>query len=231
MKQTAEPKSTNTRRGELDLQSTLAVVVGHPLRMRCFHALNERCASPSHLARAFNVSAKLAEFHVLKLVEAGVAEEAWNRPRANGQTERFYRACERPKVDQAGWERMTEEERHAYTIYVLKMHTAETALAVDEGTFDKWMERWLCRLPMTLDAEAMIEMDAEEERSYQRRLEIQAAAAKRNNERAARGEPRDEAPIASVTMFFERAMGRGELGRTLDELGAAPLNGKEPAAE
>lgn len=196
---------------KLNLENTLAAVLSHPIRVRCFVALNERTASATQLMRAWGLrDVGLVSHHIRILEKIGIVEEVGNRP-VRGSLERFYRATARPIVFEEDFAKMSLEERSRFTRYILQLFVTDAALAVDQGTYDERTNRAIMRMPMTVDQEGFDELAQEELESYERRLAIEARSSARMAERRRRGEDPGAIPVRSFTTFFEAASGGGAL--------------------
>lgn len=203
-----------TTKPKLDLRYTLAAVLAHPVRVRCLVAFNERTTSAIELVRAWGIPEDQhwrVSHHVAFLAEIGIIEEVRSR-RVRGSIERFYRATRRPIVYDEDFAKLTYEERDSFTRYILQLIVTDATLAVDQRVFDQRTDRTIIRMPMVVDEQGFKDMGIEEERTYERRLEIATHSAARNAERRRRGDDPVEINIRSVTMFHEAAVGGGALG-------------------
>jgi len=187
------------------LETTLAAILSHPMRVRCFVALAERVTSPTQLAKDFGLlneegmpNVSYVAYHVTKLKNLGVVELVETKPR-RGATEHFYRAIERPLVDGADWDNLTDGQRESFSRYVLQLHVAEVARAIDAGTFDRRLDRTMYRFPMLVDEQGFGELIALEREGYERRLEIQARSA----ERMAGDSGLEKVPTMCMAMTYE----------------------------
>ncbi|HET9186146.1 MAG TPA: winged helix-turn-helix domain-containing protein, partial [Solirubrobacterales bacterium] len=77
------------------MEATLAAIVAHPTRARCFSILAERTASPVEIAQEIGKDVGHVGYHVRKLQEMNLIELVDERP-VRGAVEHFYRAIERP---------------------------------------------------------------------------------------------------------------------------------------
>lgn len=205
------PATKRKGKKRLSMEATLSAVLSHPVRVRCFVALSEGTASASQLMRAWGMEeVGHVSYHIEVLEKLGIVEEVSNR-RVRGSLERFYTARTRSLVSDEDTEKMTLEERDCFSRYILQLHVTDTALAVDQGTFDRRPNRALIRMPMHVDEEGFAEMAAEEQRTLEARMEIEARSAARMAERERRKEDPGSIPIRSMTMFFEAATGGGAL--------------------
>jgi DNA-binding transcriptional ArsR family regulator len=179
------------------IDSTLAAIVAHPTRVRCFVILAERIASPNEIALALKKDVGHVSYHVKRLEKIGAVELVRTRP-VRGAVEHFYRAVERPIADDDDWGKLTPAERASITRYILQLHVADATRAVDAGTFDARANRCLIRTPVMVDEEGFDELNALHVETYERTLEIQARSAERLT-----SAPNGAIPTMTTTMFFE----------------------------
>lgn len=179
------------------LETTLAAIVAHPTRARCFSILAERTASPVEIAQEIGKDVGHVGYHVRKLQELNLIELVDERP-VRGAVEHFYRAIARPIVDEKEFAQQTIEEREVFTRYFLQLHVTDIARAMDEHTFDQRPNRWLVRTPMVVDEQGFDELAALHAEIYERTLDIQA----RSDERRT-GTGDEGISTMSTNMFFE----------------------------
>jgi DNA-binding transcriptional ArsR family regulator len=181
-------------------ESTIHALLAHPTRIKAFCILAERVASPAEIGREIGRDSSHVGYHVSKLVEIGHAELVDTRP-VRGALEHFYRATERPFASKEDSEAMSEEEREFLTRHTLQLHLVDVARAVDAGTFDNRLSRWLLRLPFDdMDERGFEELGELFARMYEQMLLIKGRASIRKEI-----EPDLESfPAMATTMFFER---------------------------
>jgi DNA-binding transcriptional regulator GbsR (MarR family) len=199
-------EATKTKR-QAGIESTLNAIVAHPTRVAAFVVLNERIASPNEIAAETGLNLRLVSYHVRQLQKFNVIELVDTR-QVRGATEHFYRATVRPYASTDDWADMTQEQRDSLTRLTLQLIFANVHQALEAGTFDSRLQRWLLRVPLALDAEGYEEMGKLEEERYERALEIEANCVKRLAPLSV--EERNEAtiPTLSVTMVFPTARRR-----------------------
>jgi hypothetical protein len=179
------------------METTLAAIVAHPTRARCFSILAERTASPVEIAQEIVKDGGHVGYHVRKLQQLDLIELVDERP-VRGAVEHFYRAIERPVVREEGFAKQTPEEREVFTRHTLQLHVTDIARAMDEHTFDERANRALIRFPMLVDEDGFKELADLHVEMYERTLDIQARSDGR------RADSKDEGISAvSTTMFFE----------------------------
>ena len=93
------------------METTLAAIVAHPTRARCFMILAERTASPVEIAQEIGKDVGHVGYHVRKLQQLNLIELVDERP-VRGAVEHFYRAIERPYRERGGIRR-AERSRNA----------------------------------------------------------------------------------------------------------------------
>jgi DNA-binding transcriptional ArsR family regulator len=179
------------------MEATLAAIVAHPTRVRCFSILAERTASPVEIAGEIGKDVGHVGYHVRKLQEMNLIELVDERP-VRGAVEHFYRAIVRPFVVEGEFADQPVEQREIFTRHILQLHVTDVARAMDEHTFDERPNRWLIRTPLVVDEEGFDELSALHAEIYERTLDIQA----RSDERRT-GTDDGGIPTMSTTMFFE----------------------------
>jgi DNA-binding transcriptional ArsR family regulator len=188
-------KTTNA-----SMETTLATIVAHPTRVRCFSILAERTASPVEISQEIGKDVGHVGYHVRKLQELNLIELVDERP-VRGAVEHFYRAIVRPYL--VDYAEQTVEEREVFTRHILQLHVADVARALDEHTFDARENRWLIRTPMVVDEEGFDELAALHAEIMERTFDIQA----RSDERRT-GTDDEGIATMSTNMFFETPVRR-----------------------
>jgi len=179
------------------MEASLAAIVAHPTRARCFSILAERTASPVEIAQEIGKDVGHVGYHVRKLQEMNLIELVDERP-VRGAVEHFYRAVVRPFVSEKELVEQTIEEREVFTRYLLQLHVTDIARAMDEHTMDARPNRWIIRTPLLVDEAGFEELSALHAELYERTRDIQA----RSDERRA-GTDDEGIPTMSTNMFFE----------------------------
>src|ERR1700742_3488896 len=96
------------------MEATLAAIVAHPTRVRCFMILADRPASPAEIAQQIGKDVGHVGYHVRKLQQLDLIELVDERP-VRGAVEHFYRAIERPVVTEEEFAEQGVEEREVFT--------------------------------------------------------------------------------------------------------------------
>src|ERR1700742_2640656 len=100
------------------METTLAAIVAHPTRARCFVILTERTASPVEIAQEIGKDVGHVGYHVRKLLQLNLIELVDERP-VRGAVEHFYRAMERAMVTEEEFAAQSVEEREVFTRAIL----------------------------------------------------------------------------------------------------------------
>jgi DNA-binding transcriptional ArsR family regulator len=179
------------------MESTLAAIVAHPTRARCFSILAERVASPVEIAQEIGKDVGHVGYHVRKLQHLNVIELVDERP-VRGAVEHFYRAIERPVVREQEFAQMTVAEREVFTRYIVQLLVADIARSMDEHTFDARPNHAILRTPMLVDEEGFQALSELHIEMLDRTLEIQAQSAERLTKSGEEG-----IPTISASMSFE----------------------------
>jgi DNA-binding transcriptional ArsR family regulator len=138
------------------LQS-IAAIVSHPLRARCWVALTQRTASPNEMARKFGEDLSNVSYHVKILKEFGVIEEVDSRP-VRGALEHFYRATERFISDDDDTASRSIESRTDIARLTLQLLLADAAVALEEGVFVERPDHCVWRNPGVVDEDGWQEV-------------------------------------------------------------------------
>lgn len=184
------------------IESTLAAVAAHPLRVQSLAILSERVSSSAGIARDLGETVANVSYHVKVLKQLGLIEKVGER-QVRGAIESFYSAVERPAFNDEEWANLSIDERRPTTLYALQLSLADAAAAVGGGTFDARSDRYLVRMPLLVDEEGWRELNALHAEAYKRTVEIQTASA----ERMGNDSGGEQIPVTSIAMFFERTLG------------------------
>lgn len=202
-------KTTNRNRAEAKegraekggIESTLNAIVAHPIRVAAYVVLAERVASPNEIASETGLNLRLVAYHVRQLEKFNVIELVDTR-QVRGATEHFYRAIMRPYAGAETWSEMSEEQRDSLTRFTLQLIFANVHQALEAGTFDSHMKRWLVRLALALDDEGYDELNRLEEERYERLLDIEANSVRRLSKLSVDDRNAETIPSLAVTMLF-----------------------------
>jgi DNA-binding transcriptional ArsR family regulator len=179
------------------METTLAAIVAHPTRARCFSILAERTASPVEIAQEIGKDVGHVGYHVRKLQQLDLIELVDERP-VRGAVEHFYRAIVRPFVTEDEFADLPIEGREVHTRHILQLHVTDVSRAMDAHTFDARPNRWLARTPLLVDEEGFEELAAVHAELYERMMDIQAQSDERRS-----GTKDEGISTVSTVMFFE----------------------------
>jgi predicted transcriptional regulator len=159
----------------------------HPIQFKALHIFTERVASPKEVAIELGLTAakvRNVSYHVNELRSRGLIELVRTEPR-RGASEHFYRATKPLIITDDEAERMSIEERLAFSCWIICCIGGDFAMAVEAGTIDERTDRHLSRFPLRLDEEGYLELVREQNEVFHRTLEIAAAS---KNRRVASGD-------------------------------------------
>lgn len=179
---------------------SLAAIVAHPLRAKCWVILAERPASPVELSRLFEVPVSKVSYHVRELRDAGVIELCKTEPR-RGSMEHWYRAVERPLLDDEATEARTVQQRNEMARFIFQREFADAALSLDDGVFGERHDHWVTRFPLNVDEDGWRELHAAYSELMDRIGDIEAASAQRLAER--NGGAEGAIPVSAFAAYFE----------------------------
>lgn len=177
---------------------SVAAIVAHPLRARCWLVLSERVASPNELKKMFGAAIGDVSYHVGVLERLGHIELVDTKPR-RGAIEHYYRAVELPNVDDEKYGAMTSDQRAELAERIVQLAFADAAVAFDRKTFGRRQEAAVLRMPWTLDEQGFSELSDAYADLLERSTQIAAASASRLDADPA-AKP---IPVSAVAMFFE----------------------------
>jgi DNA-binding transcriptional ArsR family regulator len=181
-------------------ESTIGALVAHPTRVACYVMLNERVASPVEISRALGKDVGHIGYHCRKLESMGLIEMVEQR-QVRGAVEHRFAAIKRPIAGDTDWARLTPEQRDSITRLTLQLIVADSAAAVEAGTFDARLNRYLVRQVLQVDEQGFAELHDLDEQRYLETLEIEARSA----ERCAGDPERNTVSTETFAGFFERA--------------------------
>jgi DNA-binding transcriptional ArsR family regulator len=161
----------------------LATIVGHPLRVHCIALLTERTASPKELASELGVELTNLSYHVRALHQMGAIELVGERP-VRGATEHFYRAIERPYLDDEDYKAMTPAERIDFARGVTQLGIADLQRSIDSGALGERYDHHVSRFPLQVDEEGWAELRDTYSEALDKTYDIEARCAERMNLRA-----------------------------------------------
>lgn len=154
--------------------------LNHPVRVRALTILTERIASPKEISEQIDAPLSNVSYHVRVLDELGLIE-IMEEESVRGSVAHFYKAVERPLIDNPDWERLDPKVRSAFSGYVIETLMSDAAKSLAAGVFDRREDRHLSRTPLLLDEEGWRRIAEIQTKALDEILKEQAAAAARMN--------------------------------------------------
>lgn len=159
-------------------QEVLVKALNHPVRVKTLTILTERIASPKEIAHEIKVPLSNVSYHVRVLDELGLIE-IMEEESVRGSVAHFYKAVERPLIDNPDWEKLDPKVRTAFSGYVIETLMSDAARSLQAGLFDQRQDRHLSRTPLLLDEKGWRKVIAVQGKALDEILKEQAAAAVR----------------------------------------------------
>jgi len=178
-------------KGALKATSKMLRAGWHPIQIKALTILTERVASPKEIAIELNLTSAKAgyvSYHVKELLARGLIELVRTASR-RGAREHFYRTAKPLIVMDDEAERMSFEERLAFSCWIICCINGDFAMAVEAGTIDARIDRHLSRFPLELDEEGYLDLVSEHNDLFYRTLEIAADSKERMQGSAQAGMP------------------------------------------
>jgi DNA-binding transcriptional ArsR family regulator len=161
-------------------QEVLVKALNHPIRVKALTILTERIASPKEISEQIEMPLSNVSYHVRVLDELGLIE-IMEEESVRGSVAHFYKAVERPLIDNPDWERLDPKVRSAFSGYVIETLMSDAAKSLAAGTFDRREDRHLSRTPLLLDEQGWRRIVGIQTKALDDILKEQAAAAARMN--------------------------------------------------
>lgn len=169
-------------------QQVLVKALNHPVRVKALTILTERTASPKEISEQIEAPLSNVSYHVRVLDELGLIE-IMEEENVRGSVAHFYKAVERPLIDNPDWEKLDPNVRSAFSGYVIETLMSDAAKSLAAGTFDQREDRHLSRTPLLLDLKAWRKVSAIQAKALDAILKEQAAAAIRLGSSKQKGVP------------------------------------------
>jgi DNA-binding transcriptional ArsR family regulator len=161
-------------------QEVLVKALNHPVRVKALTILTERIASPKEISEQIDIPLTNVSYHVRVLEELGLIE-IMEEESVRGSVAHFYKAVERPLIDNPDWERLDPKVRSAFSGYVIETLMSDAAKSLATGVFDRREDRHLSRTPLLLDERGWRRIAAIQKKALDDILKEQASAAARMN--------------------------------------------------
>jgi len=146
-----------TRTSPEGITQQLAKALAHPLRVRILTSLHKGISSPNQLSQELGEPLGNVSYHVKTLLEYDCVELVKTEPR-RGAVEHFYRATERPFLNDAEWAKIPASARKGITGAILEAIGEDAMKAMVAGTMEKHTDTHLSRTPLQLDQQAWDEL-------------------------------------------------------------------------
>jgi DNA-binding transcriptional ArsR family regulator len=159
-------------------QEVLVKALNHPVRVKALTILTERTASPKEISELIDTPLSNVSYHVRVLDELGLIEIR-EEENVRGSVAHFYRAVERPLIDNPDWEKLDPNVRSAFSGYVIETLMSDAAGSLTAGVFDRREDRHLSRTTLLLDEKAWQRVSEIQAKALDQILKEQAAAAER----------------------------------------------------
>lgn len=159
-------------------QEVLVKALNHPVRVKALTILTERIASPKEISELIEIPLSNVSYHVRVLDELGLIE-IMEEESVRGSVAHFYKAVERPLIDNPDWEKLDPRVRSAFSGYVIETLTSDAAGSLAAGVFDERNDRHLTRTPLLLDERGWAKVASIQLKALDQILKEQAAAAAR----------------------------------------------------
>lgn len=168
------------RKRDLDSspQEVLVKALNHPVRVKALTILTEKIASPKEISAQIEIPLSNVSYHVRVLDELGLVEIV-EEESVRGSVAHFYKAVERPLIDNPDWEKLSPRVRSAFSGYVIETLMSDAARSLAAGTFDQREDRHLSRTSLILDEKAWRKVSAIQAKALDQILKEQVAAAQR----------------------------------------------------
>jgi DNA-binding transcriptional ArsR family regulator len=186
------------RRTDKSPQEVLVKALSHPVRAKALTILSDRIASPKEISDEIDAPLSNVSYHVRVLDELGLVE-IMEEESVRGSVAHFYKAVERPLIDNPDWEKLAPRVRTAFSGYVIETLMSDAARSLEAGLFDQRHDRHLSRTPLLLDEKGWRKVLAVQGKALKEILKEQTAA-------AARLSPKETGIQAVVGMFCFEAL-------------------------
>jgi DNA-binding transcriptional ArsR family regulator len=159
-------------------QEVLLKALNHPVRVKALTILTERIASPKEIAHQIDVSLGNVSYHVRELERLGLIE-IMEEENVRGAVAHFYKAAQRPMIDNPDWEKLDATVRSAFSGYVIETLMTDAATSLAAAVFDRREDRHLSRTPLRLDLRGWRRVSAIQAKALGQILKEEEAAAAR----------------------------------------------------
>jgi DNA-binding transcriptional ArsR family regulator len=195
-----QAKSKRPGQRKKRIEEVVEYAVSHKMRVLVLSLLNEGVYSAAEIAAILDEPEKNVRFHVKELLDAGSIELA-RTEKVRNTDRHYYRAVEMPFYsDEEVWA-MTPHQRQVSAGIVIQNLQAEIMAAFWAGKIRDDPQTWLAWRWFNVDAEGREAIAEEQQRSWDRMVEIEAEA---TNRRAQSGEGAKSIIVGAVGFERER---------------------------
>jgi DNA-binding transcriptional ArsR family regulator len=159
-------------------QEVLVKALNHPVRVKALTILTEKIASPKEISDQIEMPLSNVSYHVRVLDELGLVEIV-EEESVRGSVAHFYKAVERPLIDNPDWEKLSPRVRSAFSGYVIETLMTDAASSLAAGVFDQRDDRHLSRTPLVIDERAWRRISEIQTKALEQILKEQVAATAR----------------------------------------------------
>src|SRR4029077_14738463 len=161
-------------------QEVLVKALNHPLRVKALTILSERIASPKEISKQLDEELASVSYHIRVLHQMGLIEIV-EEETIRGALAHYYRAVDRPLIDESDWQKLDPKVRNAVSGYVIVTLMNDAVNSLSAGVLDRREDRHLSRTPLGLDEEGWRKVCEIQAEADARILETQVTAAERLN--------------------------------------------------
>lgn len=200
----AKVRQVASRLRKRSVEDAVAYAVAHGIRVDILCYLNERSRSPTELGQLMKLPLSTIEHHVKELL-ASSSIELERIEKVRNTNEHFYRAIEMPfYTDEEIWAMPQATRQEIYGL-ILQASMAEALSAFRAEKISQDRRAWMAWRWFNLDSKGRDDMADENERSWRRRLEIEAESTERSLET---GEEPESVIVTLLTYLRCRTMSR-----------------------
>lgn len=171
--------------------------LGHPVRRQALSIFSQRVASPTEIATATGVPVSNVAYHVRVLAELGLIEVV-EEEAVRGAVAHFYKAVERPLVDDPTWKDLDPNVRGAVSGHLIESLLSDATNSLRGALFEKRDDRNVSRTSLLLDEQGWREIVEIHAGAQGDILKVQEAAANRMSD-----PEREGIHATSAMLFFE----------------------------
>jgi len=166
-------------------EARIAKALTHPLRARILQRLAERVASPGDLAVELGAPLGVVSYHVRMLHDYECVELVRTEPR-RGALQHFYRATERPRLDEQQWRELPPGLRRELSGEALQQIIEDLSAAAAGGVLGD-SQTTVERMPLELDELGWRELNRLLARTHEQALAIASESSARAADGTAEG--------------------------------------------